>query len=144
MDKIFIVLMFVSTTATAHHYITENEKECLTLNVYHEAVGESEHGQFMIMDVVKNRSDSKQFPHNLCDVIKQKKQFSWYNNGWKPAKDKKRLNDIKWLVESYYSGLNVGISRGAMWYHSIKVSPKWSKKLVKVRKVGNHIFYKEK
>ena len=94
----FLVLCLIPMIGNAR-VITDNEKDCLALNVYHEGRSESTLGQFMIMDVVNNRSKSKNYPTNLCDVIKQPKQFSWYNNGWKPARNKKVLHVIRKNVD---------------------------------------------
>jgi spore germination cell wall hydrolase CwlJ-like protein len=124
--------------------ISDNEKDCLALNVYHEGRSESTLGQFMIMDVVNNRSKSKNYPTNLCDVIKQPKQFSWYNNGWKPARNKKVLHVIRKNVDEFYFMLSKNnISKGAMWYHTKNVKPRWRNSLKYVSTIENHIFYKK-
>ncbi|MBT6470924.1 MAG: cell wall hydrolase [Candidatus Marinimicrobia bacterium] len=124
--------------------ITDNEKDCLALNVYHEGRSESTLGQFMIMDVVNNRSKSKNYPTNLCDVIKQPKQFSWYNNGWKPARNKKVLHVIRKNVDEFYIIIAKNeISKGAMWYHTKNVKPRWRNSLKYVATIENHIFYKK-
>jgi N-acetylmuramoyl-L-alanine amidase len=34
------------------------------------------------------------------------------------------------------------LTQGATFYHSIAVAPKWRKDMVKVAKIGRHIFYK--
>jgi len=145
MKKILLCLGLLVTDVNAHHIITKNEKECMVLAVYHEGRSEPELGQYAIMDVIKNRSDSDKFPkHNICDVIKREKQFSFYNKGWKSMKNLKVKKEIEERVESYYNGLNVGITNGSKWYHAVYVQPKWSKNLNKVIQIGNHIFYNEK
>lgn len=142
MKKCIMLLLLISNASEAHHVITQNEKECVSWAIYHEAAHEPSQGQYAIMNVIKNRSDSKEFKeHNLCDVIKSKKQFSFYNNGWKPAKDKRLLQQISTRVESFYNGLNVGIVNGAKWYHADYVNPRWSNKLNRVKQIGTHIFY---
>lgn len=145
MNKLILgLILSTSFSVSAHHSITENEKDCQVLNVYHEARSESEKGQYLVLDVVKNRSESTKWPHNLCDVIYQKSQFSWAINGWKKAADKKALKKLRLIVERYYNGLNVGISKGSTHYHADYVRPKWSRVLKRVSRVGTHIFYKIK
>jgi spore germination cell wall hydrolase CwlJ-like protein len=36
----------------------------------------------------------------------------------------------------------IGTTYESTYYHSIKIHPKWAKKLSKTNTVGNHIFYK--
>ena len=140
---IALVLCLIPIIGNAR-VISDNEKDCMALNVYHEGRSESYLGQYMIMDVVNNRSKSKYYPTNICDVVKQRKQFSWYNNGWKPAKNKKVLNAILKKVDVFYIIIaNREISKGAMWYHTKKVKPKWRKNLKHVATIENHIFYKK-
>ena len=45
------------------------------------------------MDVVLNREADKRWPDTLCGVIKQRKQFSWYNSAirWMPR------DEIDWV-----------------------------------------------
>jgi|SaaInlStandDraft_7_1057024.scaffolds.fasta_scaffold00126_1 spore germination cell wall hydrolase CwlJ-like protein len=139
----FLVLCLIPMIGNAR-VITDNEKDCLALNVYHEGRSESTLGQFMIMDVVNNRSKSKNYPTNLCDVIKQPKQFSWYNNGWKPARNKKVLHVIRKNVDEFYIIIAKNeISKGAMWYHTKNVKPRWRNSLKYVATIENHIFYKK-
>ena len=51
--------------------------ECLALNVYYEARGESLAGQYAVAEVTMNRKSALGFPKTLCDVVYQKGAFSW-------------------------------------------------------------------
>ena len=143
LKLIALVLCLIPIIGNAR-VISDNEKDCMALNVYHEGRSESYLGQYMIMDVVNNRSKSKYYPTNICDVVKQRKQFSWYNNGWKPAKNKKVLRAIRKKVDVFFILIaNRDISKGSMWYHTKRVKPKWRKHLTQVATIENHIFYKK-
>lgn len=52
---------------------------CHAVNLFYEARGESLAGQRWVLDVVMNRVESPRWPDDVCGVITQRKQFSWYN-----------------------------------------------------------------
>lgn len=132
--------------------------ECLAMNVYHEARGESEKGQVAVALVTKNRVEDPRFPNTYCGVVKQGKitswrpatrinecQFSWYCDG-KPDS----VNDmISWgesvriAYEVMYNDI-IDFTKGATHYHANYVRPYWRKdrQLTKVKIVGTHIFYR--
>ena len=135
--------------------LTENQIECLALNVYHEAKNQSLRGQIAVAMVTMNRVVSKQFPNNICDVVKQAKtlngspirnkcQFSFYCDGksdvprdveaWLIAQEIAKGVLYNWLDQE-------DMTMGAMWYHADYVDPWWNKAFVQVASIGNHIFY---
>ena len=68
------------------------QNECLALNIYHEAKGESELGQRAVAYVTLNRAHDPAYPDDICDVVyqavkkngvpvKNQCQFSWYCDG---------------------------------------------------------------
>ena len=115
---------------------------CLTLNVYHEARGESLSGQFAVAHVTLNRAKRK--AKNVCRVVYQKGQFSWVNdqlsNDMSDKKAKTRAMRVAFvsLLFSHWD-----ITRGATYYHTKQVNPIWSGSLVKLGIIGNHVLYKE-
>ncbi len=54
---------------------------CLALNIYFEARSESFASQVAVAQVTLNRIESKKYPNDVCAVVKQPKQFSWYSDG---------------------------------------------------------------
>ena len=42
-----------------------------------------------------------------------------------------------------FLGTKEDITEGALWYHSLKVTPYWATSYVQTLKVDNHIFYKD-
>jgi spore germination cell wall hydrolase CwlJ-like protein len=123
--------------------LSRKDLRCMSETVYGEARGESQKGQLMVVNVIMNRVLSDKYPNNICDVVKQKKQFSVWNNGAFPINHKiiynEIENDIIDLFDDYYD-----LTDGATWYHADYVNPKWTRDLKRVIKVGKHIFYKEK
>ena len=132
--------------------------ECLALNIYHEARGESEKGQVAVALVTRNRVEDPRFPNSYCGVVKQGRitswapatkinecQFSWYCDGksdrvnsmfsWEEA--------VRIAYEVMYNDI-VDFTRGATHYHANYVRPYWRKdrQLTRVKIVGTHIFYR--
>jgi len=62
--------------------LSETAIECLALNVYHEARGQSEKGWLAVALVTLGRAlpEYKKFPKDVCGVVYQDKQFSWTFN----------------------------------------------------------------
>jgi spore germination cell wall hydrolase CwlJ-like protein len=122
-----------------------SDSDCMALNIYHEARNQSLHGQLAVGYVVINRVKSKHYPNNICQVIKQPKQFSWYSDG-KPDTPFDRLAlDIAYRVARYVMVYRFNdITNGATHYHAtwMKKYPHWSKKLKKLAVIDNHVFYK--
>ena len=129
---------------------------CLALNIYFESRNQPIEGQVAVSQVVLERVKSKKYPDTICEVvfqgptyswsvnypIKDRCQFSWYCDG---LSDKPR-DEIAWLnslevAEKVYYGLTDTV-KGATHYHSVKVDPWWAKYKVKVKQIGDHIFYR--
>ena len=129
---------------------------CLALNIYFESRNQPIEGQVAVSQVVLERVKSKKYPDTVCEVvfqgptyswsvnypIKDRCQFSWYCDGFsdKPRDEIAWLNSLE-VAEKVYYGLTDTV-KGATHYHSVKVDPWWAKYKVKVRQIGDHIFYK--
>ena len=109
---------------------------CLALNNYHEARGEPFIGQVAVAEVVLERVRKKTWRGDACDVIWQKKQFSWtIDYKYKPLK----LNTD--AVQVALKGSNY--SNGADHYHTIHIMPPdWADDMEVVQVIGDHIFYR--
>ena len=129
---------------------------CLALNIYFESRNQPIEGQVAVSQVVLERVKSKKYPNTVCEVvfqgptyswsvnypIKDRCQFSWYCDGLsdKPRDRTAWLNSLE-VAEKVYYGLTDTV-KGATHYHSVKVDPWWAKYKVKVKQIGDHIFYK--
>ena len=129
---------------------------CLALNIYFESRKQPIEGQIAVSQVVLERVKSEKYPNTVCEVvfqgptyswsvnypIKDRCQFSWYCDGLsdKPKDEIAWLNSLE-VAEKVYYGLTDTV-KGATHYHSVKVDPWWAKYKVKVRQIGDHIFYK--
>lgn len=75
----------------------------------------------------------------VCQVVKQKGQFTWY-----PSKPIKKYNkEMKELLTTVKRHNKVLINEKYMWFFDKRLRPKWAKRM-HCRKIGNHNFCKEK
>ena len=125
------------------------EMKCLSEALYFEARGEQIEGQIAVADVIINRKNSNRFPSTICGVVSEgshKKhacQFSYNCDGkLELIYDKKTYSRIAKLSSMILNGAFSDVTNGATFFHASEVSPSWSKKFQKTRKIGRHIFYK--
>lgn len=124
---------------------------CLALNIYHESRNQSVAGQVAVGETTMNRVAHKHYPNNVCDVVYQKGKkscaFSWTCDD-KPDKPyeksawEKSLGLAEMILGDDYDLTVVGDK--VTHYHTYRVNPYWAKakNLEKVRKIGDHIFYR--
>ena len=104
------------------------EVRCLEAAIHHEAKGESFAGKLAVGNVVLNRVAAPDFPKSVCAVVKQKKQFSWYQG-----------NEAK--LHAAVSADTKNAARKALFFHATYVMPDWSRKLHRQFTIGKHTFY---
>lgn len=136
----------------------DEELECLAINTYHEARGQSTAGQIAVMFVVLNRAKSPYFPNTICDVVtegptyvnwkgntwpvRDKCQFSWYCDGMSDTiEDKRSYNNIMRLAKRVALGNDIDYTEGSLFYHADYVKPDWHLSYRRVTQIDNHIFY---
>lgn len=124
--------------------VDSEQQECLAMNIYHEARGESVEGQLAVAHVTTNRVKHSEWSDNICDVVYQPKQFSWTFT----IKDQTPREDDAWnqaniIARDVMLGNTTDPTDGAVFYHTDYVNPFWAQrpetKVVKV--IGTHIFY---
>lgn len=126
--------------------VSEEERLCLTQTIYHEARGESYHGQLVVGFLVANRVDHEWYPNDFCDVVYQRKQFSFIDDLDTLTmfeKDAKQFaKDVSYIVLTTPNPLpdNVLLFHG----DHISIPDDWDKDLVEeYAHLGNHILYEE-
>ena len=127
---------------------TERDINCLAQNIYFEARGESLVGQVAVAEVTLNRVKSPKFPNTVCSVVFQEKhgicQFSWCRNKIK-IKDEKSWKESYKVARGVLTGkLHLSILSHALYYHAFYVRPRWSYSKIRIARIGNHIFYRNK
>jgi len=136
------VLSLISLVANAD----EKEITCLAKNIYFEARNEPREGKYGVAMVTMNRVASSKYPGNVCDVVYQYWQFSWFWDGLsdEPKEGKAWTNSL-WLAALIYDNYDLGLADptdGSLYYHAVYVNPRWAPKLKLVKTIGLHKFYK--
>jgi len=121
----------------------DDDGMCLATAVYFESRGEALEGQLAVARVVINRSASGRYPTTLCDVVKQKAQFSFvHHRTWPPIHDIESWNTAVAIARIAMANAVQVIPNDVLWYHANYVSPSWGSRLDEVEQIGAHIFYR--
>ncbi len=96
-----------------------------------------------VAQVVMNRVRSPHYPNSVCDVVWERRQFSWTHDG----KSDKPRNPNAWLEANQIASLVLSpnfpdLVDGATHYHAHYVSPSWASSLESVATIGTHKFYR--
>ena len=157
--------MLATMNLTIPKFVTEataqdrKNIECLARNIYWEASNEPLRGKKAVAQVTLNRTEDVRFPADICGVVyerdKVKKdgrikticQFSWtcmtVKN--KTPKHQEEWEEARSIAQKYVlDGYNIPELEEALFYHADYVRPRWAKQMVKLEKIGAHIFYREK
>jgi len=127
----------------------DEQWRCLAEALYFEARGESLVGQVAVAEVILNRVDSDSYPGTVCGVVRQGAgklnacQFSFFCDGKAEqiANEEKfeELGKVAWVM---LQGKPRILTGKATHYHSVTVSPRWAKRLVRTARIGAHVFYR--
>lgn len=147
----FLIFVFSFTTLDAakpDDLDYHNDVYWLSLNIYHESGNQSILGKIAVGMVTLNRVKDSRFGDTIENVIKEYKQFSWYN-------PKKKIyipkNEKMWNESVYVAKLILNLDNnhaiikmfdGITHFHNLSVEPEWIKSMIKVTQIGDHIFYK--
>ena len=116
---------------------------CLAQNVYFEARSQPLIEQVAVAQVVMNRVSSPHYPDSVCDVVWERRQFSWTHDG----KSDSPRNVSAWVEANQIASLVLSpgfpdLVDGATHYHAHYVSPSWASALESVATIGTHKFYR--
>lgn len=149
LPKDFVKIRYETETLNKYQL---RQVQCLTEALWYEARGETKEGLKAVASVILNRSKSKQFKGSICDVVHQRKQFSYRNSyaAGKPIKisfkqhQEQTYTYISTLAKNAVVGLfKPTLEPSTVMYHADYVKPKWNFKLLsKEVKIGKHTFYK--
>lgn len=122
---------------------------CLSQAIYYEAAREPLEGQRAVAQVVLNRVRHPAYPNSVCGVVFQGSarstgcQFSFTCDGsltWAP--EPWLWRQVEAVAQEALDGfVETGVG-SATHYHADYVAPYWAPTLVKMTKVGAHIFYR--
>lgn len=122
---------------------------CLAQNAFWEARNQSEEGRLAVAFVTMNRVKSHSFPDTICEVVWQRKQFSWTHDGKSDRIPPVRVQDGTWertvrVVLRALSPYTDDPTNGALFYHAGYVEPPWTQDIgmSAVLTIGDHTFYR--
>ncbi|WP_037149626.1 cell wall hydrolase [Rhizobium freirei] len=129
---------------------SSDEQQCLATGIYFEARGEAVKGQAAVAQVILNRVRNPAYPKTICGVVYQNED--WHNAcqfSFACDNIKKRVNSPEhWHIARQVA---MAVTAGKIWlpevgsathYHAVYVRPKWAAEMVKVGRIGMHIFYR--
>ena len=136
----------------------DSETVCLAVALYYEARNQSELGQLAVAQVILNRVAALRHPPSVCGVIYENAhrhnrcQFSFACDGRpEQPRDLRAWQGVLALARAVMAPANKrGTSplerldpatRLATHYHATYVAPRWSRKLARTNRIGDHIFY---
>lgn len=123
--------------------------DCMTQAVYYESAREPRAGQEAVAQVVLNRLRHPAYPKSVCGVVYQGSarltgcQFTFTCDGslrWTPQPA--LWKQARSVAERALDGFVDKTVGSATHYHAAYVAPYWAPTLVKMTKVGQHIFYR--
>ncbi len=125
------------------------EENCLARAVYFESRSESDLGQLAVAKVVLNRVKNPDFPKTICGVVYQGSgsrnscQFSFACDGLPDdVKSPEAWAHAKSIAQRAISNdPAVAMLGNAVNYHADYVTPKWSRTMRRLTRIGHHIFY---
>ena len=124
--------------------------ECLTEALYFEARGETVKGQFAVAEVILNRVASPSFPDSICRVVNQGTgrkfacQFTYTCDGRAEIIHEPKAYDMVGKVaKMMIDGMPRTLTKGATFYHTKAVRPRWSRVFQRTATIGFHHFYKK-
>jgi len=114
--------------------------------VFFEARAEPLDGQMFVAETIMNRVEDSRYPNNVCDVVYEKKAFSFTHDGKSDNMFKydtyydqeAQAIAISIAYKAYYRGSPITT---ATHYHAVGVKPFWRKYYDKEGRIGNHVFY---
>ena len=131
------------TLNTAYQTVkaTKTELLCLAKNIYYEARGEPLHGKIAVAQVTLNRVTHRtEFDASICQVVYAKHQFSWTNESHKPPSGA-AWHEAQEIAKAVVNGFTHIPQFNALYFHNLKVNPRWNRTKKIVARIGNHTFY---
>lgn len=121
---------------------SSEELRCLAGAIYFEGRGEPLAGQLAVAQVILNRTKSGRFPTDVCNVIKQRGQFSFVRGGEIPS-----VSPSRSAYRTAVAVAKVALAQAwdstagkALYFNTPGNRP--GVRVQKVAAIGNHIFYR--
>lgn len=133
-----------ASAAPKEDHISGSDLTCLALNVYREARNQPTEGQLAVAHVTLNRYETTDLP-TICDVVFKDGYFAW-------TKDPKIVHEwprdeVAWetaqrIARQALADPKADPVKGSTYFHTVSTEPDWAPGLVKVGRIGDHVFYR--
>ncbi|MBV6658122.1 MAG: cell wall hydrolase [Devosiaceae bacterium] len=128
----------------------DRQFRCLAEGIYFEARGEPRRGQVAVAQVIMNRVNHDEFPDTICGVVYQNQhwrnrcQFSFACDGIPERVTEQRAwEESESVARQVLEGRDlIDTITGSTHYHATYVRPRWAPRMIRLDRVGLHIFYK--
>lgn len=141
-----VILLSLSSFSMAEEF--HEALDCLVSNMLFEARSEGKMGMAAVANVTTNRVKSVRFPNTYCEVVKQRKQFSWTVQSVRERMIEINPNVESWVIHQArvlaaksIIGELTDYTEGATHYHTRSITPYWASSMVKIKSIGQHTFY---
>ncbi len=122
---------------------------CLTQAISYEAGNEPVEGQEAVAQVILNRVRHRAYPSTVCGVVYQGSsrktgcQFTFTCDGsLRRGRSDASMDRSRVVAARMLAGQSSALVGGATHYHADYVAPYWAPSLIKVKRIGAHIFYR--
>ena len=133
---------------------------CSAVNLFFEARGEPLACQIKVLDTVYNRVKHYSFENNICDVIKEPRQFSWYKSSYgdlslssliesglyEKINQESFAFELNSLLASIHYVSKSNAEHRALYYMTIEGYHRIEKHVLSAEFIeicGNHLFFKD-
>ena len=128
----------------------DRQFQCLAEGIYFEARGEPRRGQVAVAQVIMNRVNHDEFPDTICGVVYQNQhwrnrcQFSFACDGIPERVNERGSWDVaEGVARQVLEGRNlIDTIEESTHYHATYVRPRWAPRMIRLDRIGLHIFYK--
>ena len=144
MKHFFALFFFITLQLFIFNYSSagtscrnpQNTSQCMVCNCYNEAGNQGYQGQVEVGKVVMSRVGLPHWPNSVCNVVRQRKQFSWFNR----YATRRSVPSNHSCNRAAQEALRFrGCS--ADHYHATYVRPRGRRRMTRVSRVQSHIFY---
>ena len=122
------------------------------MTIYFESGNQPLIGKVATANVVMNRVHAENYPNDICSVVKQRSQFSYFWDGKVERVPSDNKLEVQAWEESYFlasaflaeggdGSQFVDLTEGSLHYAEKSVKKKWMIGMIG-KQIGDHVFYR--
>lgn len=144
---LLLLLFFASNVHANNAYVHAMAQRgsivCLSSALFSEGQLESKQDREKIAVVILNRAIAKN--KHVCDILREKAQFSFYKAGYSFTKNAMYEENIQIVLDILGRAMHNRQSNygNITFFHARNVRPAWASKMKRMYVESGHVFYKE-